>query len=243
MKLKVPKFRARFNRWRNRDLSYPAEGMCAAMREETFEQADRKRVSRYIRAGDTVADIGAHCGYWSLYLSRLVGTGGSVIAVEPHADNLSNMRINLARRNVQNVTIVPCAIGLGETANLHISRYSGSHTIASVMSPGKRTGETVRVAMRTLDDVLSGSRPSFIKVDVEGGEYDVVSTGLRVLRDCRPVMLVEWWPYGWRGGLANHKAFEVLREYDYGFSPTIEFEHADDWNWSQNILCVPKERV
>lgn len=43
--------------------------------------------------------------------------------------------------------------------------------------------------MRTLDSF--GLQPSFIKIDVEGFEYDVLAGGMDTLRRCRPTLMLE----------------------------------------------------
>src|ERR671917_314829 len=45
-------------------------------------------------AGDTVADVGAHVGYFSVIASRLVGSSGQVFAFEPEDANFEVLKAN-----------------------------------------------------------------------------------------------------------------------------------------------------
>ena len=66
-------------------------------------------VTHFVRAslapGDTFVDVGAHVGYYTLLASRLVGTEGAVVAIEPSDPSfrnlLQNVRINEHARNVR----------------------------------------------------------------------------------------------------------------------------------------------
>src|SRR3954471_21826173 len=53
--------------------------------------------------GDTVADIGAHVGYFSIIASRLVGPSGQVFAFEPEAANFEVLKANCILNGCRNV--------------------------------------------------------------------------------------------------------------------------------------------
>ena len=45
-----------------------------------------------IEEGDYVADVGCHEGYLSVHLSKLIGEGGKVFAVDLRADRLETLK-------------------------------------------------------------------------------------------------------------------------------------------------------
>lgn len=50
----------------------------------------------------------------------------------------------------------------------------------------------IRVPVQRLDDVVDPEIPvGFIKIDVEGAEYEVISGAIETLRRCRPILLFE----------------------------------------------------
>lgn len=53
--------------------------------------------------------------------------------------------------------------------------------------------EEITVPLGKLDDIIpQGERIDFIKIDVEGGELDVIRGGRRILKECRPVVIFEF---------------------------------------------------
>ena len=55
------------------------------LRSGVYEPHLTQVFERYCRPGMTVVDVGANLGYYSLLASRLVGTSGRVIALEPNS--------------------------------------------------------------------------------------------------------------------------------------------------------------
>src|SRR5579859_6142949 len=75
------------------------------------EYQDVYFLKKFIRAGDWCIDIGAHLGYFSVELSRLVGEEGKVFAVEPISKFNRILQRLLQRYRIRNVTVYPVALG------------------------------------------------------------------------------------------------------------------------------------
>lgn len=77
--------------------------------------------------------------------------------------------------------------------------YSGLHRR---LYPSEVTVHEIQVEVARMDDILpAGSRVDFIKIDVEGGELDVLRGGERTITRFRPTVVFEWGdpaasPYG-----------------------------------------------
>src|SRR5215469_66629 len=63
-------------------------------------------MERIVREGDTVIHGGANIGFFTVYLSQLVGPKGKVIAVEPGQNNLWKLEENVRINKLKNVEIV-----------------------------------------------------------------------------------------------------------------------------------------
>ncbi len=87
-----------------------AHGLCFAFREE-IDPAIAEAIRRHVRAGDTVFDIGANIGLWSLRLAEVVGDEGSVEAFEPIPLNYQRLEENLALSRHKNVHVHRIALG------------------------------------------------------------------------------------------------------------------------------------
>jgi len=183
--------------------------MGAAVTYGGFELAERAFVSRVLRSGMTVLDIGAHHGLYTLLASKTVGPSGQVIAFEPSPRERKALRLNVRLNRCKNVLVQELALGNeeGET-KLHVVDHleTGCNSLRPPALPGSTSLVSVRVisldqwlAVRDLRSV------DFIKLDVEGGELSVLQGAKRLLeRPPRPVILVEVQdirtrPWGYRG--------------------------------------------
>ena len=131
-----------------------------------------------IQPTDTVIDIGANIGTFALQAARLAHRGG-VIAVEPDAENLRLLRLNVSQNATANVTIVPVAI-TGKTGEvvLHRSVEGGYHTIREGQLIGG-PGVPVRVPCLSLHDLFAQSqveRCDLLKLDCEGAESEILGS-------------------------------------------------------------------
>jgi FkbM family methyltransferase len=149
---------------------------------------------RIIRPGDTVIDVGANVGYLAAVAAALVGPDGSVHAFEPEP-RLHAELADLARRNPRyGIVANACALGAehGE-ATLAVSGDNiGWNTLVPEFMAAPR--ETHRVEVIPFDEYADRhglARVSFVKIDTEGFEYQVLSGMRRFLARERPVIHCE----------------------------------------------------
>jgi FkbM family methyltransferase len=175
-------------------------------------------ISRTLKPGMQVVDVGAHIGYMAAYFADLVGEGGRVIAFEPGANNLPYLRANLER--FANVTLVTKALSdslgtatflLEDLSGLNNSLVSDSHVAkTSRNSFVAATVESVQVETVTLDSFCSehGIVPNLVKIDAEESEL-MILRGMRGLMSMhKPALIVEVWD--------NREAIlELLFSYGY----------------------------
>lgn len=167
---------------------------------QTYEPYIAEVLRANLRPGGVFLDVGSHFGVWSVYAAGLVGHAGRVLAFEP------SPAFAILKANADlNPPVQAFNMGLGAqdgevTFFDQGTSSSGSFVnevtkINAPFQPDVPVGGT-RVKMRTLDSVVaeSGARPDLIKVDVEGFELEVMRGADRLLRDVRPVMLIEIHP-------------------------------------------------
>lgn len=165
----------------------------------------------FVKLGSTVLDVGAHVGYYTLLLSRLVGPQGRVVAFEPDPLNLDLLRKNLSARKAWNVAALQTAVSdRTGAATLYRAAGSGNHSLL----PYTKAIEEISVGCTTIDDYAEENRigpVAFVKVDVEGAE-PLVLRGMRRTLERSPslAMLIEYNPRALRsGGTEPH---DYLRE-------------------------------
>lgn len=129
-----------------------------------------------IRPGDTVWDVGAHHGYVTLCASDRVGPRGSVQAFEPSARNRRLLLRHLRWNRIRNVAVHPYALSSFDGW----ASFGGGYT--SKMCALGRGSEMVSV--RTVTTLLRSealAAPTFVKLDVEGAEAEVLQGAMDVL--------------------------------------------------------------
>lgn len=151
-----------------------------------------------IGKGDTVIDIGANLGYYSVPIARILRRGGHLHAVEPVAQIREVLKRNL--RKFDNVTIYPYALGYADQEILmgNDSLSSQDYLATGVnMVLDSNTGAD-HAAMEFHTEMRRGSELfkelghiDFIKCDIEG--YEVIALGemMPLIEKHRPTLLVE----------------------------------------------------
>jgi FkbM family methyltransferase len=152
--------------------------------------------TRLAKPGDTVVDIGAHLGYFSLLAARRVRPGGRVFAFEPNPETLGRLRANLERNGAADVvTVVPAAV-----ADVPGRRSFYLREGADVSSLYSDEAYTSQVEVETVaGDAFFEDAGAFdlLKVDVEGAEPSVLAglarsldrAGLKAFVECNPEAL------------------------------------------------------
>jgi FkbM family methyltransferase len=146
---------------------------------ENLIRRDYLRHGVQLRPGDTVVDIGANIGAFSVLAASIVGPQGRVIAFEPGSRTFDRLKANIEINQLRNVTLVRCAIGGADgEAQLDVGTRSAYNSIRTDLCENNRvTGlhETVRV--RPLADALADAgvegEIGLLKMDCEGSEYDI----------------------------------------------------------------------
>lgn len=166
--------------------SGPAQGLRIAvdpLREKyywtgTYEPHVQDALVRLLRPGMTFWDVGAHAGFFTFLAARLVGPDGSVLAVEPLAENRHRLQRGVELNAFSNIAVESFAVGgsVGtQQFHAHASTSMGS-IVADADSP-----EAPSVRVRTLDDLGRSGSPDLVKIDVERAEIDVLTGGLELL--------------------------------------------------------------
>ena len=157
-----------------------------------WEPELRELVKANVRNGSIAVDVGAHIGYYSLLLSRLVGPTGQVYSFEPVPPNFSFLTENLKMNGCANVEAVNRAV-LDRQTQIRVDLPEGDPLPIGVSFADASQAGSVKVETVSLDEYLLARtlKVDFLKVDAECAE-DMVLTGARrlIARD-RPSILME----------------------------------------------------
>lgn len=164
----------------------------------TWEPHVVSAVSGMVSKGDTAIDIGAHIGFYTLLLSKLVGRDGKVIAFEPLPGNFKileeNIRLNQLHSRVRAIDRAVLDRSI-DGMELMVSIDESSSLISSLWASlfFKESGETVVVKTVSLDDLMSelDLPVHFIKMDAEGAEELILRGALKTIERYHPAMVIE----------------------------------------------------
>ena len=189
--------------------------------------------------GAVVYDIGAHVGTMALGAALLVGDLGLVIAFDGDPENITRLEEHCARNGLENRLRVVHAAVWSRTAidGIGFRRGATARSQGGVQADGNRpvlgTGEVIRVPAVTLDDFIGAEvpQPQLVKIDVEGGEYEVLRGGKKLFATQRPVVIVE---------VHNQQASEQIASW------LSEYQYCAQWNipkeqFPRHLFAWPKE--
>ncbi|HYC30325.1 MAG TPA: FkbM family methyltransferase [Chitinophagaceae bacterium] len=161
------------------------------------EYQDIYHLKNIIRPGDHCVDIGAHLGYYTFQLSKLVGPHGKVIAIEPVSKFHAVLEKIIHRKKIKNITLHKVALGgKGEFVEIGVPRVNNQkkfgHARIRELSQWLEYADTEKVKNVSGNDLLADlPRLDFIKCDVEGAEVPVFTSMLQVLEKHKPIMICE----------------------------------------------------
>ncbi len=133
-------------------------------------------------------DVGANVGDVLAEMVRLAPRGRH-LAFEPLPALAAELTVRFPAVDVR-------AVALGDADEpaefVHVITRPGWSGLRERPYPRDERLERITVEVARLDDVLpDGYVPAFVKIDVEGGELDVLRGARRTLAEHRPVMAIE----------------------------------------------------
>ncbi|AMO24837.1 hypothetical protein UC35_20840 [Ramlibacter tataouinensis] len=137
------------------------------------------------QAGDHVIDLGAHVGTFAI---AAAAAGRHVTAIDANAFHVDLINQSAAINGFRNLTAHWAAI----SASKGMVRFVENGLFGLIDFRGEHPG-AVEVPAMPLDSVfeMAGTPVSFIKMDIEGAEYDALSTGESSIRTDLPIILFE----------------------------------------------------
>jgi FkbM family methyltransferase len=165
----------------------------------THEPQVQSAISVAVRPGSVVYDIGAHLGSMALGTARLVGDAGRVVAFEGDPENVTRLRDNASRNGLKDrLEVVHAAVwSYNRSEGIYFRRGQTVRSQGGVEANGNRpvvgSGEVINVPTVTLDNFIAagGPVPQLVKIDVEGGEYQVLRGGANLFASQKPLIIAE----------------------------------------------------
>jgi FkbM family methyltransferase len=161
-----------------------------------YEEHLAELFRRLTRPGDRCIDVGANIGVHTIRLAKLIGPGGSVVALEPDRQIAHRLKDNVSLNQLANVEVHEAAAAekSGDSVVLHRPDSQDSNKgRASLLPHAYLTGSKTPVTTTTIDDVACGP-VALIKIDVEGFEGAVVAGAAGTIESFFPSIIFEHAP-------------------------------------------------
>ena len=126
-----------------------------------------------INTNDTVVDIGAHIGLFSLLVSQLCKTG-KILSFEPVSENFDLLVSNLKLNHIENILPFNMAVSKNsDRLDLFLNNDQSAHSIFS------KSSESISVESTSLQKIFDENKISackLLKLDCEGAEYKIIDS-------------------------------------------------------------------
>ncbi len=184
-----------------------------------WEPSVQLAIRDLLRPGDVAFDAGVYQAGLTVLMSRLVGPGGFVCAFEASRRNLAACQQALTANGCGNTHLYHIAVAgrSGDLVPLWHASVSHSDSLFT-LNPTDTGAEFDMVRTVTLDDFcrLLHFKPSLIKLDIEGAEYEAMLGMPEILSSVRPHLILEIKPDDTRAiDLLCGLGYEALDLADY----------------------------
>ena len=177
-----------------------------------------------------VIDVGAHIGPYTLKASKYVGLNGKVVAIEADPANFDILNRNIQLNKLTNVIALNyAAYSKEDKIRLYLLQEESSWTKYNTVNTDRAGNEKkfVEVKANTLDYLLQSNgikheQVNWIKIDVEGAEFDVLKGAKNILSKSKDIsLLIEI------HNLTTHNTtlYEPIKEFLNSYNFEIEFEN------------------
>ena len=219
-------------------------------------------IKNIVKEGDTVIDIGAHIGLYSVFLSKLVGPSGKVICFEPHEQVVKRLYNNLLINGLNNYEIHNYGVGdKDEEADFNMvleekmfegtvnSSFLENEKIDSNYFDGKFIKKKTKV--KKLDSLFNEQKIKFIKIDTEGYEFNILVGMKNLIKKFKPIIIAEYQTKRLKHlkidinlfkkiTEENYNAFKILIDVTTNSVALKEFFFDDEKEYSGDLLFLPK---
>lgn len=147
-----------------------------------------KVIMEVILTRDIVVDVGANIGFVSAIMAQKVGHSGRVYSFEPSVSNFKHLS------NIANVLPQIRAFNVALGNYNGFCKFNETHLSDRSYVELDRTSSGTQI--RTLDSfllegLLTNESVSFIKIDVEGYEINVIEGARKLLCNSKPIIMFE----------------------------------------------------
>jgi FkbM family methyltransferase len=165
-----------------------------------IQEGQIRRWLKNVPVGGVCVDVGAFIGDTALTMAKHVGPDGVVLAIDPNPEAYECLKYNMEHNEIMSLNTVTFNHAVGPVSGEPCTLMKDTNAGASWLSRHGSGG----INTIPLDDTVRGilhedeGKVSFIKIDVEGWEVEVLESAKEILARDKPDLLIE----------VNHGALE-----------------------------------
>ena len=190
-----------------------------------YQEAQRNRALSFVKKWDLAIDIGANIGLWSKDLTNFFD---QTICFEPNLDCLDCLKKNInikksiiydfALGNKEENKIIYCPDNTGASSFINYTKTTFKKDGSIIYGAFPKNTKKKLVKIKKFDSFYF-KNINFIKIDVQGYEFEVLKGAEKSLRESSPVICIE------EENPKNSKSLKFLQSLDYNIVDVIIKEH------------------
>lgn len=160
-----------------------------------YEPVETYLIRKLVKPGDSVVDVGANIGYFTLIMAQIVGGDGKVLAFEPDKKLFNILTKNIENNGYRNVVLFNKGLSdQNSTSFLYLDKY---YSLDNRIYSSASSAEKVEITLVKLDDLISEYSPQvdLIKIDIQGAEGLAFRGMGNIIRTNPTIKIItEFWP-------------------------------------------------
>ncbi len=143
-------------------------------------------IKNFIKEDDFILEIGANKGYYAL-LEGKIAIKGKICAIEPIKESYSLLEESIKLNAFNNITLFPALALSDQVGEKKMYFYAKQNWSSFSQKLNENIVEERKISTLTLDEFVKRTNfhPSFIRMDVEGHEYEIIKGGIDTIKKAK----------------------------------------------------------
>ena len=138
-------------------------------------------------SGEVFADVGCYDGLSAFYFDKWCNGEGVSYCFEPDEINIARIKKVLEYKKVSSYKLIDKGVW---SSTGRISFVSTGNSVSHVSDAAEIDDGASSIEVTTLDDALFDKNVTFIKMDIEGAEYEALKGAERIIREQKPKLAI-----------------------------------------------------
>ncbi len=218
------------------------------LRTKQFEPDIINKAALLLNNTRDVLDVGANIGFFTVFFAKKL-KDKKVLSIEPTSNALNHLNKNIGLNKIKDNVIVFEGAASNKEGYAEIKTIDGMEEYSSLgewIHPSiiKEKYVLQKVKLQTVDNLVQmySLDPGFMKVDVEGMEYNVFQGATNTLKKHRPIILSELSaPLLKANGASAMEVINYIKSFEYNVTDIFTPELSPGTQDFTNIICIPTE--